>query len=114
MNNPEPGSIEATLDKASWPLVAVGCVVFVTAKYSETAREERQERILADKDDLDAGRLKLRPGTESSLREIVRSIEKGESHDGESAAMCSGFIAICLGVFFSLYANKLRKKRSGE
>lgn len=88
--------------------------MFITAKYSETAREEGNERILAMKDDLDAGRLKLRPGTETSLREVVRGIEKGESYDGYSAAMCSGFIAICLGVFFSLYANKLRKARIGE
>jgi hypothetical protein len=114
MNDPEPGSTEAMLVKASWPLVVVGCAVFVAAKYSETAREERVERVLAMKDDLDAGRLKLRPGTETSLREVVGRIEKKEAYDEYSAAMCSGFIAICLGVFFSLYASKLRKKRTGE
>jgi hypothetical protein len=114
MTDPEPGSVEAMLRKTSWPLVVVGGVSFVAAKMSASAKEERQMKILGYADDLDAGRLKVRPGLEASIRESARRIEQtGDTYDGNDALMAFGFIALCLGVAFSIYAHKLRKGRGG-
>lgn len=114
MTDPDPKSVEALLRKASWPLVVIGAASFVAAKISASAREERQMKILGYADDLDAGRLKVRPGLETSIRESARRIEQtGESYDGNDALMAFGFIALCLGVVFSIYAHKLRKDRGG-
>lgn len=114
MTDPEPGSIEAILRKASWPLVVVGGVSFVAAKMSASAKEERQLKVLGYADDLDAGRLKVRPGLEASIRESANRIERGgDSYDGNDALMAFGFIALCLGMAFSIYAHKLRKDRGG-
>lgn len=115
MTDPDPRSVEALLRKASWPLVVAGGVSFVAAKISVSAKEERQSKILGYADDLDAGRLKVRPGLEASIRDSAGRIEKrGDTYDENDALMAFGFIAICLGVCFSLYANKLRKARTGE
>lgn len=114
MTDPEPGSVEAMLRKASWPLVVVGGVSFVAAKISASAKEERQLKILGYADDLDAGRLKVRPGLEASIRESANRIERGgDTYDGNAALMAFGVIALCLGMAFSIYAHKLRKDRGG-
>lgn len=114
MTDPEPGSVEAILRKASWPLVVVGGVSFVAAKMSASAKEERQLKILGYADDLDAGRLKARPGLEASIRESANRIERGgDTYDGHAALMAFGMIALCLGMAFSIYAHKLRKNRGG-
>lgn len=115
MTDPNPQSVEALLRKASWPLVFVGGASFVAAKISESAKEESDLKILGYADDLDAGRLKVRPGLEASIRESAGRIEKsGDTYDENDALMAFGFIALCLGVAFSIYANKLRKARTGE
>lgn len=102
------------LRKASWPLVVVGGVSFVAAKMSASAKEERQLKILGYEDDLDAGRLMVRPGLEASILESANRIERGgDSYDGNDALMAFGFIALCLGMAFSIYAHKLRKDRGG-
>lgn len=114
MTDPDPKSVEALLRKASWPLVVVGGVSLIAAKISESAREERQMKILGYADDLDAGKLKVRPGLETSIRESARRIEQRvDTYDGNDAFMAFGFIALCLGVAFSIYAHKLRKDRGG-
>lgn len=114
MTDPEPGSVEAMLRKASWPLVVVGGVSFVAAKISASAKEERQLKILGYADDLDAGRLKVKPELAASIRESARRIEKGgETYELNDALMAFGFIALFLGMAFSIYAHKLRKDRGG-
>ncbi len=114
MTDPEPGSVEAMLRKASWPLVVVGGVSLVAAKMSVSAKEERQLKILGYADDLDAGRLKVRPGLEASIRESANRIERGgDTYDANTALMAFGMIALCLGMAFSIYAHKLHKDRGG-
>ena len=114
MTDPEPGSVEATLRKASWPLVVVGGVSFVAARISAPAKEERQLKILGYADDLDAGRLKVKPELAASIRESARRIEKGgETYELNDALMAFGVITLFLGIAFSIYAHKLRKDRGG-
>jgi hypothetical protein len=114
MTDPDPGSVEAMLRKASWPLVVIGGVSFVAAKMSASADEEREFKILGYADDIDSGRLKVKPELAASIRESARHIEKrGETYDQNDALMAFGIIALCLGMLFSIYAHKLRKDRGG-
>ena len=96
MNDPNPGKAETLLRKSSWAGFVIGAGVMVLAMTYEKQAEESQARA-----DYYRG-------------EVRYLIENRKEAPDYWEARAGGLALILVGLGCSLYANKLRKKRTGE
>ena len=107
MPTPAPGSAETLLRKSSWAGFVIGAGVMVLAMTYEKQAEESQARADYYRGEVAAGRLTVSP-------EVRYLIENRKEAPDYWEARAGGLALILVGLGCSLYANKLRKARTGE
>ena len=107
MNEPAPSSAETLLRKSSWAGFVIGAGVMVLAMTYERQAEESQARADYYRGEVAAGRLTVSP----EVRYLIESRKEAPDY---WEARAGGLALILVGLGCSLYANKLRKARTGE
>ena len=102
MTDPNPGKAETLLRKSSWAGLVIGAGVMVLAM-----TYERQARADYYRAEVAAGRLTVSP----EVRYLIESRKEAPDY---WEARAGGPALILVGLGCSLYANKLRKARTGE
>jgi len=110
MNDPNPGKAETLLRKSSWGALVIGLAMILLAGYYERSAEKRHDRAENFRSEVDAGRLRVDAGTKAMMDASRRTYEPADY----STMQGSGILLVILALGFSNYANKLRKKRTGE
>ena len=110
MNDPNPGKAETLLRKSSWGALVIGLAMILLAWYSESRAEKSHDRAENLRSEVNAGRLRVDAGTKAMLDASGRIYQPADY----STMQGSGILLVILALGFSNYANKLRKKRTGE
>ena len=107
MTDPNPGKAETLLRKSSWAGLVIGAGVMVLAMTYEKQGEESQARSDYYRGEVASGRLTVSPETRYLMEHSKEAPDYWEARAG-------GLALILVGLGCSLYANKLRKARTGE
>ena len=107
MTDPNPGKAETLLRKSSWAGLVIGAGVMVLAMTYERQAEESQARSDYYRGEVASGRLTVSPETRYLMEHSKEAPDYWEARAG-------GLALILVGLGCSLYANKLRKARTGE
>jgi len=110
MNDPNPGKAETLLRKSSWGALVIGLAMILLAGYYERSAEKRHDRAESLRSEVNAGRVRVDAGTKAMLDASDRIYQPADY----STMQGSGILLVILALGFSNYANKLRKKRTGE
>ncbi len=109
MPPPTPGSAETLLRKSSWAGFVIGAGLMLMAIVYEKQSEESHARSEFYRGEVAAGRLTVSPETRALMdfNSNSRPADYWKTRTG-------GLALILVGLGCSLYANKLRKARTGE
>ena len=109
MTEPTPGSAETLLRKSSWAGFVIGAGLMLMGVWDEKQSEESHARSEFYRGEVAAGRLTVDPTTRAlmDLNSNSRPADYWKTRTG-------GLALILLGLCCSIYANKLRKARTGE
>ena len=107
MNHPNPGKAETLLRKSSWAGFVIGAGLMLLAMIYEKQAEESRARADYYRGEVAAGRLTADPTTRYLMEHSKEAPDYWEARAG-------GLALILVGLGCSLYANKLRKARTGE
>jgi len=109
MTKHTPGSAETLLRKSSWAGFVIGAGLMLMGLWDEKQSEESHARREFYRGEVAAGRLTVDPTTRAlmDLNSNSRPQDYWEVRTG-------GLALILLGLGCSIYANKLRKARTGE
>lgn len=110
MTDPNPGKAETLLRKSSWGAFVIGLAMILLAGYYERSAEKRNDRAENLWSEVDAGRLRVDAGTKAMMDASRRRYQPADY----STMQGSGILLVIFALIFSNYANKLRKKRTGE
>ena len=109
MTKPTPGSAETLLRKSSWAGFVIGAALMLVAMVYEKQEEESHARAEFYRGEVAAGRLAVSPETRALM--YLNSNSRPQDY---WEARTGGLALILLGLGCSIYANKLRKARTGE
>ena len=109
MTKPTPSSAETLLRQSSWAGFVIGAGLILVAMVYEKQSEESHVRSEFYRGEVAAGRLTVDPSTLALMDKNtdLRPPDYWEARTG-------GLALILVGLGCSLYANKLRKARTGE
>lgn len=110
MSDQKPNTTETILRKSSWVAFLAGGGLIALASVYENSEKATQERADYYRGEVEAGRIEVRPGTRVMMDEMRRKRQEPD-YSGNRA---TGFLLLFTGLGCSLYANKLRKARTGE
>lgn len=116
MTDPNPGKAETLLRKSSWAGFVIGAGLMVWSLIPAKKAWEAETKIAYDLRRMTGGgrmspeqRVKL-----SANEKEMRAFYAQDYWDSLEARAGGGLALILVGLGCSLYANKLRKKRTGE
>ena len=109
MTKPNSSSAETLLRKSSWAGFVIGAGLMLIAMVYEKQSEESHARSDFYREEVAAGRLTVDPLTRALMdkNSNLRPPDYWKTRTG-------GLALILIGLGCSLYANKLRKVRTGE